>query len=55
MFSSISRGGGSANGTPSSTSRTAWAMHATIRLGERLGLLRARLRVADAHLDRAEA
>ena len=30
MFSSISRGAGSSNGTPSSTSRAAWAMQATI-------------------------
>ncbi len=46
---------GPSNGTPSSTSRTACAMHATISAGERLGLLRGRLRVADAHLDGAEA
>ena len=55
MFSSIRRGAGSAKGTPSSTSRTACAMHATISAGERVGLLRARLRVADTHLHGAEA
>ncbi len=55
MFSSISRGAGSAKGTPSSTSRTACAMHATISAASASDSLRGRLRVADAHLDGAEA